>query len=338
MTAKPPPWLLWAKRILFALIIAGLFLWLLTRILASFADHTPVTFGISFSKYKAQSLGLDWRETYLALLDDLSVTDVRLIAHWDDIEKKPGQLDFTDIVWQLSEAEKRGVRVLMAVGYKLPGWPECHIPSWAKDLPVSEQYQALLSSLPTIITHLKTYDAIWAWQVENEPFFRFGDCPTWWIRKDFLQRELDIVRAIDPRPIVITESGEGDVWLKAAKRADIVGGSMYRTIWNKYIRYTYPFTPTFYRAKGGLVKLVYGRDILMHEIQMEPWTPGVSLADFPLNKQYITMWPGRFKKNVEMIQEIGFSPAYLWGAEWWYWLKTVKNNPAMWEEAELLWR
>ncbi len=334
----PETWVVWIKRILLILLAAGLLLWLIIRILASFADHSSVTFGVSFSKYRAQSLGLDWQEAYLAILDDLKVTDIRLIAHWDDIEKEPGKLDFTDINWQVAEAEKRGVYVLMAVGYKLPGWPECHVPEWAKKYPVSEQYAALLRSFPTIINNLRTYKNIRAWQVENEPFFRFGDCPTWWIRKDFIDQEIALVRSLDKRPIVITESGEGDLWIKAAKRANIVGASVYRTVWNKYIRYTYPFTANFYRAKGGLVKLVYGKPTLMHEIQMEPWTPGVALPDFPLEKQYLTMWPGRFRENIKIVREVGFSPAYLWGVEWWYWLKRQKNEPTIWEEARMLWR
>ena len=335
--AKQTVFLIWGKRIGLVLLGTALFLWLLTRVLAIFADHTPVTFGVSFSKYKAQSLGLDWQETYLALLDELRVTDVRLVAYWDDLERQPGRIDFTDIDWQLAEAEKRGVRVLMAVGYKLPGWPECHVPDWAKEYSVSDQYEALLRSFPAIVNNLKTYQNIWAWQVENEPFFRFGDCPTWWIRKDFIDEEIAIVRLLDDRPIVITESGEGDVWLKAAKRADIVGASVYRVVWNSYIRYSYPFTATFYRAKGGLSNLVYGKPVLLHEVQMEPWTPGVPLKDFSIDQQYLTMSPERFVQNVALVQAIGFSPAYLWGAEWWYWLAVVKGQPEIWQAAKALW-
>ena len=306
--------------------------------LASFADFEPVTFGLSFSKYKAQGLGLDWQETYLAFLDELKVPEIRLVGYWDDIERSPGQLDFADIDWQLAEAEKRGIKVLMAVGYKLPGWPECHVPDWAKDYSVADQYAALLRSFPTIVDHLKTYDVIWAWQVENEPFFRFGDCPTWWIRRTFVEEEIRIMREFDTRPIVITESGEGDVWLKAAKRGDWVGASVYRVVWNKYVRYRYPFTATFYRAKGGLSKLVFGKPVLIHEVQMEPWTPGVPLPEFPLEKQYETMSLARFRENIALVRGIGFSPAYLWGAEWWYWLKKEKGETAIWEEAKSLWR
>jgi hypothetical protein len=329
------------RRILLLIVVVfislTLLLWGVIRLLAGLADRYPVTFGVSFSKYKAQSLGLDWPETYLAILDELKVKEMRLIAPWDSIEPEVGELDFADLDWQLAEAEKRGVKVLMAVGYKLPGWPECHVPVWAKSYAVDEQYRYFLQTLPKLITHLKSYEAIWAWQVENEPFFRFGDCPTWWIRKDFLEEEIAIVRSLDARPIVITESGEGDVWLKAAKRADIVGASMYRTVWNRYIRYTYPFTPTFYRAKAGLSKLVFGKSILMHEIQMEPWTPGVALKDFPLKEQFKTMSPTRFMQNIELVREIGFTPAYLWGVEWWFWAKNRAGEPFFWTEAVRLW-
>jgi len=29
----------------------------------------------------------------------------------------------------------------------------------------------------------------------------------------------------------------------------------------------------------------------------------------------------QFKKNIEFAQKTGFDTIYLWGAEWWHWLK-----------------
>ena len=37
-------------------------------------------------------------------------------------------------------------------------------------------------------------------------------------------------------------------------------------------------------------------------------------------------------------RRVGFSEAYLWGVEWWYWLKETKGEPAVWDTARELFR
>ena len=39
--------------------------------------------GITFSSRYATDLGLDWRETYTALLDEIGVRKVRIPVYWD---------------------------------------------------------------------------------------------------------------------------------------------------------------------------------------------------------------------------------------------------------------
>ena len=43
----------------------------------------------------------------------------------------------------------------------------------------------------------------------------------------------------------------------------------------------------------------------------------------------------QFKENIEYAEEVGFERNYLWGPEWWYWMKE-KGHPEFWEEAEKL--
>jgi len=46
-----------------------------------------------FQKH-SEELGLDWKKTYLAILDDLKVKNLKLVAYWDLIEEEPGVYNF----------------------------------------------------------------------------------------------------------------------------------------------------------------------------------------------------------------------------------------------------
>src|SRR3990167_1992502 len=109
-----------------------------------YGNGKPVTWGVTFSDKYARDLELDWHKTYLAMLDDLRVTNVRLIAYWDEIEKAPDVFTYDDLDWQVAEANKRGVKIILVVGRRTPRWPECHDPSWLKPLaPLAVQEQQL---------------------------------------------------------------------------------------------------------------------------------------------------------------------------------------------------
>jgi len=45
----------------------------------------------------------------------------------------------------------------------------------------------------------------------------------------------------------------------------------------------------------------------------------------------------KFKEMIKYTEQTGFDEAYLWGAEWWYWLKEKHNDDAIWQEAKKLW-
>ena len=44
----------------------------------------------------------------------------------------------------------------------------------------------------------------------------------------------------------------------------------------------------------------------------------------------------QFKKNIEFAKKTGLKEFYLWGAEWWYWMKEKQNKPEIWNEAKKL--
>ena len=295
-------------------------------------------FGVVFSQKHSRDLGLNWRSNYLAILDDLGVKELKIITHWDLIEPEENRFDFKDLDWQLVEAEKREVNVMLVIGMKTGRWPECHIPSWAKDLSKEKQQEVVLRLVQMITTRYKESIPITSWSVENEPLFTFGDCP--WKDKGFVKKEIEMVRSVDSyykRPIVITDSGEGSFWIEAAKLGDIVGITIYKNVWmsnlNKYFTYQYP--PFYYWVKSEIVKNFFNKEVVCSELQAEPWCPNL-LYDCSLDEQRKTMNIDKFRENVNFAKQTGLSKFYLWGTEWWYWMKEDQGQAQIWEEAKKL--
>ncbi|OGF25701.1 hypothetical protein A2303_06900 [Candidatus Falkowbacteria bacterium RIFOXYB2_FULL_47_14] len=320
------------KKIFIALIVFLFIVFILSR--GRVYGRTELEYGVTFSKKQALTLNLDWRKLYSDVLGDLGVRRLRLPAYWDEIENFDGQYDWTDLDWQIDEAEKAGAEVILAVGGRLPRWPECHFPVWAKALPKAEREARILSYLEKTILRYLDRDIIVAWQVENEPFLsHFGDCPK--LDESFLDKELALVKKYDDRPIVVSDSGELSIWIPAARRADIFGTTMYRDTYSEHLkRYIhYPITPGFFRLKKNLAGLfAHPEKWIVIELQAEPWTP-VPYHLATQEERDRTMNLQKFREILEFSRQSGFREFYLWGVEWWYWEKTINNNDDLWNEA-----
>lgn len=289
-----------------------------------FIVDQPITYGATFAKSYAESLGLDWRETYLAILHDLKIKNIRLPVYWNEVEKKAGEYNFNEIDWQIEEARKAGVNIILAIGRRVPRWPECFEPNWLKNKSENEKQARLKELLREEIKHFKQFKNIIIWQVENEPLFPyFGECPKPSIK--LLVEEIQIVKSKDNRPVMITDSGELNEWIRAAKVGDILGVTMYRQVGTKvkddvYLRY-----PSFYyRIKVRLASL-FAEEIQLVEFQAEPWTL-TSLKDEPMARQLEKMNLDRLQTLLGVAKKSGFKEIYFWGVEWWYWLKTRGVN------------
>lgn len=297
-----------------------------------------VIYGLTFSKDFATHLGLDWKETYIALLDDVGVRQLRIPTYWTEVEFTKDSYYFDNIDWQINEAKKRNAKLILSLGQKQPRWPECHIPNWAKDISVKEKQEQLLDVIKTIVERYKNDDAILRWQVENEPYLPFGDCPKF--DEDFLDSEISLVRLLDrSRPIIISDSGELGTWYGAGKRADILGTTLYRIVWDKYLGYVkYPISSLVYRVKAAIIMLTTNVEkIIIVELQAEPWGPKM-IIETPIDEQFRSMGIEQFRSNIAFVKKVEFSEAYLWGGEWWYWLKTKQNNSMIWDEAKIVFK
>jgi len=324
------------RLILITLILFSIFI--LLMIYFNFPvekEQEDVSLGTTFSYIYAEGLGLDWKEVYLAMLDDLKIKKIRIPVYWDRVEKAEGIYDFSIVDWQLQEAAKRDAEIILAIGQKVPRWPECHIPNWIKE-DDQKRKERLVDFVRVVTERYKNEKVIEYWQVENEPFLDFGICPS--IDPALIDREIAQVRSIDPsRKIIITDSGELSVWLQAAKRADIFGTTMYLHIWSQKMGYwEYPIGPRFFHFKKWLIKTFAKQEkAIVIELQAEPWMAGWVL-DFSVENQLKHMSSELLRENVSFAKKVGFSEIYLWGTEWWYYMKVKNNHPEIWEEVRNL--
>jgi hypothetical protein len=308
-------------------------------------EAEEIKWGACFDPYYAEYLGLDWQETYLSLLDDIGVDNFRLVAFWDAVEPVDDQFDFGWLDFQIQEAEKRGARLILAVGKRLPRWPECHVPAWAADLSDEEELTEVLEFLTTVVNRYKESSALEYWQVENEPYvWFFGECGR--ANIDHVKREMGLVEELDPsHPILLTESGELSTWVNVSRLGDHIGISIYEIIYARlglaslfpgYRRY--PLPQEYYRIKANFLRwsgLI--EEIFVSELQAEPWGPE-PLIDMPLSEQYRSFNPDLFRHNLDFARSTGFSRFYLWGAEWWFYARETHGVSDFIEIAKELWR
>jgi len=299
------------------------------------ADRTE--WGVSFIKRYANDLKLDWKNLFSDILNDLKVKKIRIVVYWDETELEQGKYNFDDLDWQINEIEKRNGEIILALGRRMPRWPECFEPEWAKTLGESEKQEKILRFIAETINRYKNRESIKIWQIENEPFLRtFGECR--WIDAEFLDKEIALVRHLDSnRPVMITESGEFSTWIGGARRADIIGTSIYHKIHGKLGYVEYPIPAVFYQRKSNLIKLLFDIDeIIAIEVQAEPWGHK-STQELTNEEQDITMSLERFNETIDFTREAGFDKGYLWGVEWWYWRKE-KGDDRFWERAKELFK
>lgn len=316
---------MWILIIVSPIVLIGLFLFYFSYF-DPYPKNTALTLAVSYNTDYARFLGLNYKQAYAAIIKDLGFKIVRLNAQWNNVMPQENEFDFIELDWLMNESARRGVKITLAIGLKTPRWPECHIPNWAVNFDAKQRINALYSYVTAVVSRYKNYPALEIWQVENEPFLGFGVCPPF-SQREFKQ-EMALVKKLDPNhPTLVSDSGELSLWRKTGRAADLFGTTLYRVVWNKITGYwNYDWLPAkFYRLKlkfaGRLPQTAF-----VTELQAEPWIPNGTVMNTALGEQYKSMNIQRLQTNISYAQNLGMSRAYLWGAEWWLWLKSKGEN------------
>jgi GH35 family endo-1,4-beta-xylanase len=301
------------------LISIFLFSVFVLAMLALFLRPSTIIFGATVSPHYADELGVNVEDVLRDAHQQLGIRHFRIPVHWWRYEPFENEFNFSELDNLISYADESGLHITLAIGQKVPRWPECFTPSWAEDYSQPDYELALLNFTQQVIARYADSPSVRRWQVENEAFFPFGECRE--LKPDFVELEYKIARSVlMNRAIQTTTSGEQAFWASGALRADIVGASLYRTVASPGLGYlSFPHTPLWYRAQATLVSLVGAKPIIS-ELQIEPW--GVHEIDKnseKFTKIAVDAFPvERIEEQVYFARATGMRDIYFWGIEWWY--------------------
>jgi len=323
------------------------------------AYSEPLLIGTTFSQKQSKYLDQDWKKAYLSILE-MGFDIIRLAAYWNTIEKEEDVYDFKTLDWQIEEAKKRKIPVVLVVGMKAPRWPEYYIPEWllAKlDLKPGQEIgrdpilgERTLKFIKKTVNRYKNEPMIKYWQVENEPLGRFGP-HFWWVGGNFLAREVSLVRELDPegRPIVITAETypnnfirfivrfipPGRPIMKSMHLCDILGINIYPVVGRKFWHFDYYLRTRQLERLRYFSKLIRqvrrcGKRVWITELQAEPWEAG-KLVHKSSGKP-VSIRPNMIQTTFTEMGVLGIDAVFLWGAEYWYFRKTRHEDAAWWKK------
>lgn len=250
---------------------------------------------------------------------------IRLSLYWDEIEKKPRTYDFSIIKKFLNFYQKNQQGVILTVGVKAQRWPEYYWPEFVenKNFHSHETQKLLLGFIKKSITELKKYTCIQYWQLENEPLDPSGPNQDI-IPLDFLQQEVELIKNIDQRAIIISVWGN-----------EIIK----RNLLDKLTNITNNIGLDFYYKQ--FVSEIFGKSIYLRplqshkelkkylnkfpnlnfwitELQAEPWERNAE-AYFSDHPKSIS--PQQLLKNFKQASLLGMDKIIFWGFEYWLWKK-----------------
>ena len=297
---------------------------------------TSIMWGASFSKSQAEYLGVDWRDNYIALLDEMQIRELRLMSYWNQLEPHNNNYDFIDLDWQMDQAAERGVNVSLAIGYRQPRWPECHTPGWVS--PNDDDFEPeLLEYIETVSTRYRGHSALDSWQLENEASNRhFGECAGLEFDKAQIEREIALLNDVTPDiPIYNSTGNQSGVPIRQSANDgfafSIYDNAYFGALGHEWEWNFWYLPPLWQSARARAIELIHDKPVFVHELQFEPWGPR-GLAELSRSEQDDSMSPQIMREILDYTDKTGFDTVYLWGSEWWY-QQRQQGNPRPWQIA-----
>ena len=96
----------------------------------------------------------------------------------------------------------------------------------------------------------------------------------------------------------------------------------------------------YFRIKEKIIRFLindYNKRFIVIELQAEPWSPK-GLWEISYEEQMRLFRLDYFIGTIKYAKETGFDEYYLWGAEWWYYLKEKYNDSRYWDYGKILFR
>jgi len=281
-------------------------------------------FGISLSHRQLNKLNIDLD---YALSESIKqhLAFVRLSLYWDEIEKKPSIYDFSKIKKILNFYQRHQQAIILTVGVKAQRWPEYYWPKFIKEQNLNNRQtrKLLLKFIEVSIKELKTYSCIEYWQLENEPLDPSGPNHDA-IPLNFLQKEAELVKILDQRPVIITLWGNDiikrNLLAKISTITDEIGLDLY---YKQFIGEV--FGQSIYRgplSSSKQLKKYLAKfpeiNFWITELQAEPWEKDEKVY---LNANPKSINPQQLLYNLKEAKALGADRILLWGFEYWLFKK-----------------
>jgi hypothetical protein len=312
---------------------------------------SPVGVGTSFSPSRATYYGLDYQAAFKQL-ETMHFRVIRLSAYWNEVDA----YGYDQLDWLTAEAERSGQPIVISVGMKGLGWPEFYIPpSVFTGSPPSDGHDvsqdpalriAAMAFVENTVVRYRHNRALYAWQIENEPFNRAGPSH-WWISPAFVSDEIDAARSFDDRhrPVIVNAFGHFNLFFDQASnrdgidlrsllgfegdsaekeslavlgQGDILGLDVYTGIGYQFMGGSHlshagsdwPEQITRWREQAH----AQGKDAWITEAQAEPWEASVKTLVDPKSVS-----PETIVSMFGALKDAGYSTVLLWGSEYWLW-------------------
>lgn len=305
-------------------------------------ERRPKKLGTTFSQLQCAYLGLDYKRTFNEV-SSIGLDCIRLCAYWNEIEPQRDKFYFRSLDWLIEECQKKSVDIVLALGMKAPRWPEFHFPRW-----VEEEYatkatghpldddewlaEATLQYIARLLDHIKGTHISYI-QVENEAMSSLGIAGNRFISKDFLGKEIDLVkRTLPGQRILLTNSinlspfsnCDRATLTPSMSMGDAVGINVYTKVpRNKgnYIEASY----SFWRKLTHWRSLIHTshKQAWIAEAQAEPWEWDQLVATEKLDNPSSS--PEKAKDLAIRLGQVGYERVLLWGCEYWIWQSQQGN-------------
>ena len=302
--------------------------------------------GTSFSPRRCARFGIPARSTFAKVLE-LGFAPIRVSAYWDEI-RAGGYAELDRLV---DAAQEAGRPLILTAGMKAMQWPEFYVP---RDVHADPDARGRVGREPRFahevvdfvaatVARYRDRSTIECWQVENEPFNRSGPA-SWWIAEDLVRREVDTVRALDPRPIVLNAFARFDAtdWLSRPRRGpfgfrrlvaektilrllrprDVLGLDVYTAMAERTAGAAWADNAARWLREARR----RGRDAWVMEAQAEPWE--APEGDYANPRSFS---PDDLVATFRRLSAEGFATILLWGCEYWLW--RAAEGDARWLEA-----